>query len=911
MAASSLEGTMRNFLGLLLGVVLLVGAVPALAVDEPYEHIRVYLPANADLSKLFIHPDLEVVGIGDGDVEFVSRPSLTNQLIQRGWKVDILRPDLEKDFAMRQGALLDYGVWHTYQETIDEMNLLHSQYPNLTTAPVSIGRSGENRDIWAMKISDNPNVQEDEPEVLNDAMHHAREIMTVEVNLYFMRYLCENYGTDPVATFLVDNRQIWFVPLVNVDGFVYNELTNPNGGGYWRKNRRNNGGGCYGVDNNRNYPYEWVGGGSSTNPCDDTYRGPSAGSEPENQALMNLGNAHHFVTHDSWHSFGGMVLIPWGYTTAHTPDDAILRSIANERSRENGYVVGQPQELLYAVNGGSLDWWYGEQTTKPKCYDFSTEVGGSDFWPQTSERAGLIAENMHSIIYLAQVAGPSVSVQSLVVSGGNGKIEPGETVDLLATVKNDGVLSTLTNLSIQLQCNDPYIVLNDASNVIGLLGAGQTWTNTTDPFNVTADAGCPQGRQVTFTVVANAEGGVHMEVPFLFTVGELPVIVADTFESPGDEWSQDGTHTAVTGAFVRVDPVATPQYQPGDDTTPAPGVYAWITAQNPNGVEGTDDVDTGISASRSADYNLSGFASVRLSMNYFHGQRDTGDDAAGDFFRIDVSSDAGGSWVNLLTLGDVARLAAWQNLTAELTDYIALTNQVRFRVQASDAGSFNDIVEGGIDDFYLYNAGSGNAAPNAPVLLSPPNGSPIGSPVTLTVSNSTDPEGDPLTYGFRVYSDADLTVLAASVDGVASGASTTSWQTPAIPLGTYYWRAFAADANQRSVFSITSRFTVTTVGDAGDLAAGARTSIHADPNPTQSGTLIRYMLPATPTSSLAIYDPQGRLVRSLKTVPSASGWHEIVWDGKDDAGRAVSSGSYWVRLWTPGETRTIRVVRID
>ncbi len=520
---------------------------------------------------------------------------------------------------------------------------------------------------------------------------------------------------------------------------------------------------------------------------------------------------------------------------------------------------------------------------------------------------------MHSIIYLAQVAGPSVTVQSLVVSGGNGngKIEPGETVDLLATLKNDGVLSALTNLSIHLRCNDPYIALNDASNVVGILGAGQTWTNTLDPFNVTADAGCPPGRQATFTVVADAAGGVHIEVPFLITIGELPAIAANTFEGTGTEWTQDATHTATTGAFVRVDPVATPLYQPGDDTTPAPGVNAWITAQNPNGVEGTDDVDSGTAATRSPDFDLSGYASVRLSVNYFHGQRDTGDDPTGDFFKIDISPDAGASWVNLLTMGDVAVVGTWRNLTVDVSDYITLSNQVRFRVQAADAAPLNDIVEGGIDDFYLYDGGSGNLAPNAPTLLSPPNGGNVGSPVTLTVANATDPEGDPLTYGFRVYSDADLTILVASVNDVAPGATTTSWQTPAIGLGTYYWRAFAADANQRSVFSTTSRFTVTTVGDAGDLSAGGLTSLHAEPNPTQAGTLIRYMLPATPTSSLAIYDPQGRLVRSLKTVPSASGWHEILWDGKDDAGRSVSSGSYWVRLWTPGETRTIRVVHID
>ncbi|MBM3288087.1 MAG: zinc carboxypeptidase, partial [Candidatus Eisenbacteria bacterium] len=87
-------------------------------------------------------------------------------------------------YASRQAGKRDYGVWHTYAETVAELNLLHSQYPNLTTAPFSLGPSIEGREIWAIKVSDNPNVDEDEPEVLHDGVHHAREIMTVEMCLY-------------------------------------------------------------------------------------------------------------------------------------------------------------------------------------------------------------------------------------------------------------------------------------------------------------------------------------------------------------------------------------------------------------------------------------------------------------------------------------------------------------------------------------------------------------------------------------------------------------------------------------------------------------------------------------------------------------------------------------------------------
>lgn len=900
----------RTLLLVPIAVLALAASVPAPA-SEPYEKIQVIVPDGATLQQILaVDPDLELMGLGDGDVMLLSRPSLTRTLRDRGWSATVLVPDLERAYAAKQAGVMDYGVWHTFAETVAEMNLLHSEFPDLTTAPFSLGTTIEGRTIWAIKLSDNPNAQESEPEVLFDGVHHAREIMTVEMLLHYARYLCENYGTDPVATFLLDNRQVFFVPVVNPDGFVYNETIAPNGGGMWRKNRRNNGI-CFGVDNNRNYPYQWVGGGSSTDPCNDTYRGPSAGSEAENQAMMNFINAHDFVTHDSYHSVAGMILYPWGYTLSPTPDDAAFQSIALTRAAENGYSTGQPGELLYMVNGGFFDWAYGEQTTKPKIFTFTTEIGGSNFWPDPSERDPLLAENMNSIIYLTQIAGATATVTDLAVSGGdgNGRLDPDEVADLLVTIRNDGVLTNLTNAVVRLRCDDPYVVLMQASSGVGSIAAGQSWTNASDPFTVVIERGCPRGRQVTFTVVTDADGGIHGETPFVFSIGDLPAIVVNDFEDAGEEWIQDATHTAATGAFVRVDPVAT-AYQPGDDTTPAPGVAAWITAQNPGGADGTDDVDSGVAASRSPDFDLSGYESVRLSLNYFHGQRDTGDDAAGDFFRIDVSPNAGSSWVNLVLIGDIATQPTWRSLALNLEDYVALTSQVRFRVQASDAAPSNDIVEGGIDDFKLSDGGIANMPPAAPAAFLPAGGSEVSSPVTFTVSNAADPESDPLTYGFRIYSDADLTDLVASADGVAEGSGTTSWTSGPLAAGTYYWRAFAADPHQRGLFG-EARGVVVTSTTAVASAPPAGALLLAGPNPAPGGLRIRYLVPAVTTSRLAVYDPQGRLVRRFAIPPSAAGWGEVAWDGRDESGRAVASGSYWVRLWTPAETRTVRVVRIE
>ncbi len=893
-------------------ILVLAWPDPAGAV---YEKIRVPYPVDRPVSELFFHPDLELMNDDDGAYILLSRPEFTKELRDRGFAVEVLVPDLEAHYMARYQGTRDYGIWHTYDETVAEMNLLHSEYPNLTTAPSIIATTGQLRSVWAMKISDNPGVQETEPEVLFDGMHHAREIMTVEDILHFMRYLCENYESDSGIRFLVDNRQIWFVPLLNVDGFVYNEQTNPNGGGMWRKNRRPDIGGCYGVDLNRNYPYQWVGGGSSTDPCSDTYRGPSARSEPEVAGLTAFINAHSFVTWQSYHSVAGMVLIPWSYTTAHTVDDAIFRAVGNEMASQNGYSVGQAPELLYTVNGGNMDWGYGAVTEHAKIFSFSTEIGGSDFWPLTTERDGLIAENLHSNIYLCQIAGAYLALDALAVTGGDGnaRLDPGESCSLVASVSNPGVLVGAGDARVSIFSNDPYVTISDGQSDLGNIAAGGSADNSSDPFDVVVASGCPAGRAVTFTVRLEASGGLRVDETRSFTVGQLPTLYANTFETAGSEWNTDPTHTATLGAFVRVNPVGT-SFQPEDDTTADPGVYAWITAQNPGGADGTDDVDSGISATRSPVIDLSGAVHARLDLNYFHGQRDPGDDAT-DGFRIDISNDNGGSWVNLVQIGDVNYSAIWRDLQVDLEEVLPLTAQMLLRVQAADPGGSSgtgDIVEGGIDDVFIYDVGSENQAPSAPVVLSPPDGAgeqPAGP--ALVVTNATDPEGLPLTYSFRVYSDALLTQVVASVDGVPEGAGTTSWTvTPDLGNATYYWRAYAADASLWSLYSPPASFTVTGGSSSVESSGLSAAGFTAGPNPAAGPVRLRYHAPAAPYARLEVYDPTGRAVRVLEGPRWSEGWQEVAWDGRDREGRPVAAGVYHVRLVMPTESRTVRVVQV-
>ena len=148
--------------------------------------------------------------------------------------------------------------------------------------------------MWAVKISDNPNVNEDEPEVLFNSAIHAREVITPEVLLHAMDHLTDNYGVLPEITDLVDNREMWFVVVVNPDGYFHNQVIEPNGGGMWRKNRRQIVASIYGVDLNRNYGYEWGYDdlGSSSSPTAETYRGNGPFSEPESQNMKQFTEAH-------------------------------------------------------------------------------------------------------------------------------------------------------------------------------------------------------------------------------------------------------------------------------------------------------------------------------------------------------------------------------------------------------------------------------------------------------------------------------------------------------------------------------------------------------------------------------------------------------------------------------------------
>ncbi len=290
------------------------------------------------------------------------------------------------------------GGYLTLGEVYAELDSMIIAFPSLITPKQTIGYSIEGRPIFALKISDNPTIDEGETEVLYTAMHHAREPMSVHQLIYFMQYLLHNYTTDDTLNCLINDREMWFIPMLNPDGYAYNYLMDPAGGGMWRKNRRDNMDGTFGVDLNRNYGYLWAydDAGSSFNTTDQTYRGTSAFSEPETQAIRDFCNNHSFVSCLNYHSFSDVLIYPWGYDYGiYTPDSAAFVQVASVLTSVNGYSFGTGDQTIgYIVNGDSDDWMYGEQTTKNKMYAMTPEVGSVEdgFWP-TIDRILPLADN--------------------------------------------------------------------------------------------------------------------------------------------------------------------------------------------------------------------------------------------------------------------------------------------------------------------------------------------------------------------------------------------------------------------------------------------------------------------------------------------------------------------------------------
>jgi len=423
-------------------------------IAEKYNTLvmRVYFRDLAERDRLAQELNAEEVPTTGGYLTVIGDRDLYYSLTARGLRVEI---DENNSRNLSDPQVLRdtfYGGYKSVEEIYAFLDQKVAQFPNLVEK-IDIGDSWckanpgscvlpspwNGYDLLVLHIT-NRNIPGPKPVFWADGNIHAREIATPEVVMRMIDYLLNNYDTNADVRWLVDYHDIWLMPEVNPDG---HHIVEAGGGGnspyYYRKNGNNfGGGGCswpptafnhFGVDNNRNFPFKWgCCGGSSGFVCDQTYRGTSAGSDPEDMAIVNkirtlvpdqrgpgdTDPAPITATgvYQNMHTNAQVNLYTWGWTTTQMPNFAETNNIAAHMAAPNaggnGYPYGSIIGELYPVDGGSIDWAYGELGMAA----YSTELGGDDFLvsyscidnPGCGSSQGLWPENQGMFLYLAKIA---------------------------------------------------------------------------------------------------------------------------------------------------------------------------------------------------------------------------------------------------------------------------------------------------------------------------------------------------------------------------------------------------------------------------------------------------------------------------------------------------------------------------
>ena len=658
---------------LILFFILLI-SISAFA-QEDYQKVRVFFNSDKELQQAVKLAQTEPRSLKKGVFFECEIPKERVQKIQAaGLKIEILEPNLkeyyerlEREYYQKSTAnscsgfiLTDpvnykagtMGGYLNYNEIFSELQLMKTLYPNLITAkaPISTFKTFENRELYFVKISDHPETEENEKRILYTALHHAREPGSSQQLIYFMWYLLENYATNPEIKTLLDNTEIYVVPIVNPDGFSYNQSTNPNGGGMWRKNRRSG----YGVDNNRNYSYQWGTTGTSNNTSDDTYCGPSPFSEPENQAIKWLCEQKNFGVAINAHTHSRLVLYPYGYDyNQPTPDDLAFQMTSAEMVKYNGYENKISSEL-YPASGDSDDWMYGDTSTKPKIFAYTPEIG-SNFWEPTGQIKNTSREMAYTNLTALRILHNYATLQDTT--------EPFITQlnsQFSYSLKRLGLVDN-QNFSVKIMPITSNIESVGTANIHSGIAIGQSVSGT---IALNLKPSVVNGDAVSFKVEVDNGNYVQSEI-ITKHFGEVTI----KFSEPGNsitQWTKTGNWGTTTTQFVS---------SPTSITDSPSGNYG-------NNSQTTIKTTNSINLAEVAVAQLEFYARWNIEKSY-------------DFVALEVSTD-GNTWQQLCgkytSTGSSNQIAGqpiydgvqntWVKEQIDLSAYIGQQIYIRFRFKS-------------------------------------------------------------------------------------------------------------------------------------------------------------------------------------------------------------------------------------
>lgn len=550
-------------------ILLLVTAVLGLAASaaaQPIDKLATYKISNVSEVKTrnaIAGTGADIFEVGRDYVLVDATQSEARALKGLGLKlVSFQTPwDLQKIFPAADSS------YHDYAEMVAELQQAAFDHPAIVSLS-SVGLAYEGRTLWVIKVSDNVGTDEDEPEVLFTHHQHAREHLTVEMGLYTLKMLTDEYGVDPQITNLVDNREIWLVFDANPDGGEFDIAT----GSYasWRKNRQPNAGSsAIGTDLNRNFSYKWgCCGGSSSDPTSTTYRGAAAFSAPETQALRDfvnsrvIGGMQQITVNIDFHTYGEVILWPYSYTLTDVPADMtqddhdVLAAMGQAMAATNGYTPEQWSDM-YIGDGTINDWLYGVHRIFNYTFEMYPVSSSPGFYPPDEDIPVQTARNRAAVLYLLDKAACPYAVIGKQAQYCDAV--PGAPSGLTATPGNGQVSLSWTAASGATEYNvyrgtasgGPYT--NIQSNLVATSFTNTGLTNgTTYYYVVTGTNGVGEGansNQASATPVAP------------------PTVVTFTSVAAHDGWVLESSETSNAGGSMDSTASTTSALRVGDDTS--------------------------------------------------------------------------------------------------------------------------------------------------------------------------------------------------------------------------------------------------------------------------------------------------------------------------------------------------------
>jgi murein tripeptide amidase MpaA len=628
--------------------------------------------------------------------KYMVPPGSMDELLESDLEYDIIHQDLQL-LIDRERAQIElpgrsfHETYHTYDELNAFYDNLIAAYPDFMTKE-QIGTSIQGRPIWAFTLT-SP-VAGEKPALSFNNMAHAREWISPAMMAYIVERMLLEYGNDPSITAILDKVRFYIAPTMNPDGYIYSWDVNR----MWRKTRRNNGDGTYGVDWNRNFSTGFGGPGSSGNTSDETYRGPFAFSEPETQALRDfILNHDDIVAHIDFHSYSQLILRPYGYTYDEPVDADEMQSLGEMMADAIFDVHGkvydaEPANQLYLASGICSDWAYAEGGVFAWTYElrdtgfYGFTLPADQIIPTGEEiyEAVRVLAEYYSLLLrfeypagLPQLVMPDTPTPVVVaISGVNADVQGG-TAKLVARINN----GAWTEYDLTPAGGDLY----EGELPGAACGAGIDFyfkAQTTGGTDVMSPENAPDSYYEADSVNLTIALEDNLETDLGWTVG-----------APDDD--------ATTGIWERTDPQSTGA-QPGDDHTPAPGTNCFVTDGRSGSSIGSYDVDDGKTTLFSPIF-AAGDGETYVS--YWRWYSNTqGSDPNNDVFVVDISDDGGATWFNVETVGPSGEgtNGGWFFHEFALADIAGLTpsGTMQLRFIASDENS-GSIVEAAIDDIMI------------------------------------------------------------------------------------------------------------------------------------------------------------------------------------------------------------------